>query len=64
MLKQEESIPDKAEIELLEKKAKLLQSYGYLVKDGDFELRLSPDYTGENEEILIELDPDKSLASI
>ena len=62
-IKLSDSLPKQEEIVLLEKKAKLLQSYGYLINEGDYELKLPPEYTGENSEILIEIDPDKNLGS-
>ena len=42
-------------------KAKLLQSYGYLFKFGDFELKLGPEYTGLEKELTIELNPERNL---
>lgn len=51
----------KNDVEALKNNAKLLQSYAYLAKPGDFALTLNSSTTGFPETITIELDPDKSI---
>ena len=62
--KQVSSLPTEREVEDCNQKAKFLQSYGYLFKQGDFEMRLAPEYTGLDTEIIIELILKKILVVI
>ena len=61
--KQKDKIPSEESIEGLATKAKLLQSFGYLVKDGDFELSLESEISGQEKDLVIELDEEKSLGA-
>lgn len=51
------------EMEDLAMKAGLLQSFGYLVKEGDFQLVLGEELTGGSSELVIDLDPELSLGA-
>lgn len=59
--KAQKNLPQKQDLAVIEKKATLLQAYSYLAKDGTFELKLDPALTGEDETLVIELDPDRSI---
>ena len=61
--KQREKIPTESDIQKLERDARLLQSFAYLYKNGDHELILLPELSGESEEITIQLDAEKSIGA-
>ncbi|MFW7381665.1 MAG: NFACT RNA binding domain-containing protein [Oligoflexus sp.] len=60
-LKQQDQIPELEEVKQAELKARMLQSYAYLYREGDFELRLAPELSGLDQELVIELDVEKGL---
>ncbi|SMF55697.1 NFACT RNA binding domain-containing protein [Pseudobacteriovorax antillogorgiicola] len=61
--KQLGKIPEPKDIENMDKHAHLLQSFAYLVKDGDFQLELPKELSGQTEDIVIELDTEKSVGA-
>ena len=61
--KQLEKIPSEDKIAELNKHAQLLQSYGYMVQDGDYELELIAEISGQDQDLRIALDPEKSLGA-
>ncbi len=61
--KQQVKLPSAEGIQQLETQAHLLQSFAYMVNPGDFELTLSPEYSGQELPISIALDPEKNLGS-
>lgn len=59
--KEAKKLPGVEEIKVLETQAKYLQSYAYLAKYGDVQLKLEPSVTGLDKNIVINLDPDISI---
>ncbi len=56
-------LTDETIITEIDKKSRLLQQYGYLLKEDEFELVLSTEQTGESATMHIQVDPEKSLGS-
>lgn len=56
--KQVEQIPKASEVSLAEQKARLLQNYAYLIRPSDFEIVISPEMSGLDQELRIEIEPD------
>ncbi len=61
--KQSSKIPTAQEVNYQNQRAAWLQTYAYLVKEGDLCLQLEPTLTGLEDTISIELDPEKSLGA-
>lgn len=61
--KQQTLVPSEEDLRDLEAKARMLQSYSYLVKEGDHSLLLNGLQTGLDADLCIDLDPDQSLGS-
>lgn len=59
--KQNNSLPLENEIKELNKKAHYLQTYGYLIKGHDFELRIEKNTYDNAEDIIIPLEPEISV---
>lgn len=60
---EESQVPKRAEIEGLAAENKWLQEFGYLVHEGMFELKLTPEQTGLADVVLIPLDATESLGA-
>lgn len=60
---QRAKIPAKPDIQEARVMAELLQSYAYLVKPDDFELKLQTHLTGLDKDIIIPLDPDQKVGA-
>lgn len=59
--KQQNTLPAKEQVASLGEKAKLLQSFGYLIKPGDFQLVLEGKIYGLERDYELDIDPDKTL---
>lgn len=62
LTKAEGSALSEDEIKILKFKAKMLHAFSYLIKPGDYELKLDQAQTGQ-ESITIEIDPEKSIGA-
>ncbi|MEZ4741881.1 MAG: NFACT RNA binding domain-containing protein [Bdellovibrionota bacterium] len=58
------SIPDNNKISEQDLKSRLLQQYSYLIKEGMYELKISPAMSGKDKEIVITLDSETSAGKI
>ncbi len=61
--KLKKDLPSASEVEAEERRAFLLQSYAHLVKLEAIELRLEPALSGLDEELVINLDPEKTTGA-
>lgn len=59
--KQQLSLPTVEAIQAMEHKASLLQTYGYLVKPGDFSLKLEQAVYGLDQDYELDIDPELSV---
>lgn len=62
-LKATSSIPSQKEIDSVTLQANLLQTYSYLIKENDCQILPKPELSGQNEDIVIDIDPEKSIGS-
>lgn len=59
--KQQSSLPVEEQIAQLQEKASLLQTYGYLIKPGDFQLVLDQTIYGLDKDYELDIDPEKTV---